>query len=484
MSGIAINWQGIYGQNNVAAQMLSDFPLTTMESLAIQPLTWQLNQLQQQISTLNQNQQAWQTLQHDAQAFYTALSGLGSGTALQNMSATSNNPSVATAAADGNSPPGTYTMSVQRLAANEIDGTASTAISITSATTALGLATATIGITIGSATYDVGVNSSTTLDGLVTELTQSGAPLVASVGQSGTAYYLQLWGTQTDQTFQYVSGSTALADVGILTSTASGYSVNVVQHATTSSVLFQGATVTNPTNTVTNVIPNVTLNLAGVGSTAITITPNYTADSSSVQQVFQDWQQWVSDTYNLAFGTLPQASTASGGQTSFPSNPNQVIHSPVPMAEMNQLASAMTQYVDPATGYSLGSLGVAFDSSTQNFTVNSSTLTAALQTNLAGVQQFFQQLASTALGPMVNAFGAASNSTTAEVQTQDSNQLNYVQQQQTLVQDEIQQALQNARSQYSAFVKTLNQLAQVQSLFAANLNVSNSNNGGSGGTLL
>ncbi|MCL4319051.1 MAG: hypothetical protein M1596_04055, partial [Firmicutes bacterium] len=250
MSGVAVNWAGVYGNNNVAAQMLSDLSLSNMESLAIEPLTQQLNTLQQQLSTLQSGSSAWTTLQGDAGSFLTGLNNLAS-TTLQAMQASTSDPNVATAAADGNAPTGTYALTVDQLAEPEIDGTASTAIAITNPNAALNLSTATVAFVVGGTTVSIAVNSTTTLNQLVSAVDQSGAPVDAQAAQSGSNYYLKLYGTQTDQAINYINGTVALSDVGIFSSTATGYQLNQVQQATVALVSYQGATVSNSTNLYT-----------------------------------------------------------------------------------------------------------------------------------------------------------------------------------------------------------------------------------------
>ncbi|MCL4494836.1 MAG: flagellar filament capping protein FliD [Firmicutes bacterium] len=476
MSGVAVNWAAVYGNNNVAAQMLSDLSLNEMESLAIEPLTQQLNALQQQLQTLQKNSSAWTTLQGDAGSFLTGLQGLGS-TSLQAMQASTSNSNVATAAADGNAPAGTYSVKVLQMAQTEIDGTASTAISITNPNAALNLSTATVAFVVGGTSVSVAVNSTTTLNQLVSDINQSGAPVDAQAAQSGSNYYLKLYGTQTDQTINYINGTVALSDVGIFSSTSSGYQLNQVQAATVALVSYQGTTVSNATNLYSNLIPNVTLSLASTGSTNVIISPNYSGDTQSISSVFQDFNTWVKDTQNLAYAVNLGSASTSTGAGSYQFNGNQVIHSPVPMMDLNQVASQLVAYKNPQ-GMSLGALGITYDYKTSTFTVNSSTLTSAMQSNLSGVQQFFQQLVNT-ISPMIKNFSQTTTpGVTADAITNDSNQENQINQQISNMQEEIKQAIANAKAQYSAFVDTMTTLAQSENAFNSFTRQGNTQNGG------
>ncbi|OLZ11735.1 flagellar filament capping protein FliD [Sulfobacillus thermosulfidooxidans] len=473
MSGIAINWTAIYGNNNVAAQMLSDLSLNEMESVAIEPLTQQLNALQQQLTALQNNSSAWTTLQGDAGSFLSGLQSLGS-TGLQAMQASSSDPNVATAAADGNAPSGTYSLNVLQLAQTEIDGTASTAISITDPNVALNLSTATVAFVVGGVTVSIGVNASTTLNQLVNDINQSGAPVDAQAAESGGNYYLKLYGTQTDQTISYINGTVALSDVGIFSSTSSGYQLNQVQAATVALVSYQGATVSSATNIYSNLIPDVTLSLSSTGTTNVTISPNYSQDVQTIQSVFDNFNTWVKDTTNLANAVIPTSTSSSTANGTYQLNNNQVIHSPIPLTELDQVASQLASYTN-SQGMSLGTLGISYNSKTGTFSVNSSVLTAALQSNLSGVQEFFQQL-SGAISPLVSDFSQTTQpGVTADALNNDSNQETQIQQQIANVQQEIKQAIANAQKQYNAFISTMTGLAQSENAFKAFLQ----QNGGS-----
>ncbi|AUW95057.1 MAG: hypothetical protein C7B44_11410 [Sulfobacillus thermosulfidooxidans] len=481
MSGIAVNWTAVYGTNNVAAQMLSDLSLNEMESMAIEPLTQQLNTLEQQLTALQNNSAAWTTLQGDAAAFQSGLNSLGSSTALQAMEAVSSNTAVATAAADGNAPPGTYAIDVSQLATSEIDGYASTAMTITDPTAALGLAATTVAFSIGGVSVSIAVTSTTTLDQLVTDINQSGAPVQAQAAQSGSDYYLKLYGTVTDQAISYTGGSAALASVGILTSTSSGYTVNSVQVAEPAVVQFQGATVQNTTNLFTNLIPDVTVQLASTGTTDVTVSANYSQDAQSIQAVFNDFNTWSKDTWNLAYATEqgPAASVSSSTASSYQTNPNQVIHSPVPMNELNQVTQQLASFQD-SQGLSLGSLGITYNAQTATFSVNMTTLTSALQNNLAGVQSFFQQMAQSPPGivqGLAGFSGSGSLSVAGTAITSDTNQESQTNEQITQLQSEIQQAIAAAQTQYDSFVSTLSAMAETENAFSAYAQQTNGQNG-------
>ncbi|MCL6564471.1 MAG: flagellar filament capping protein FliD [Firmicutes bacterium] len=460
MGGISLNYTSLFGQNNVAAQMLSDMPLTTYESLAIQPLAQELNSIQLEIQSLQQQNSAWQSLQGDAQAVWGDLQSLANSQTLNAMTATSSDPNVMTGTAGANAPPGTYLMTVVQLAQAEIVGAGST--TITNPDTALNLSQATLTISWGTSQVSIAVTPSTTLNQLVTSINQSGGPFVAQTVQVGTNYALELFGTQTAVNFSFGGSTSDWQSVGILNSSGQP---NILQAATSAEIQFQGSTITSTTDTFASVLPNVTLQAQGLGSTAITIGPNYSADAQAVQQFVQDWNQWVQDTYKLAFGTQPFTSSA-GSSVSVNLNSNQVIQSPVPMMEVNQIATELAGFIDQTSGYSLGQLGVQFQNGSFSLSVNTSTLESQLSQNLNGVHQFFVALAST-VGTAIQNFSGSANSTISQVLAENNQQIAQEQQQQTTIQTEEQQTIQSAQAQYMAFLKALNQMMAQQNVFNA-----------------
>lgn len=69
-------------------------------------------------------------------------------------------------------------------------------------------------------------------------------------------------GLKLTKLFLNINGTVVLSDVGIFSSTSSGYQLNQVQAAPVALVSYQGSTVSSATNIYNNLIPNVTLSLS------------------------------------------------------------------------------------------------------------------------------------------------------------------------------------------------------------------------------
>lgn len=475
-----ISWTSVFGQNNTAAQMLSDIPFKTFEGLQTQGLDTQVAQLEQQIAQIQQQSKAWTLLQTDAQAFVTSANALGDPSVWNATQATSGDTGVANAAADASAVPGTYNVQVQQLAVQEIDGLAPS-VALTSTTEALGtlnsaFTAATLAFTVGGATYSVVVTASTSLASLAAALNATGAPVDANIVTSGSASYLEMIGTHPDQPIVYGGSATSAATadweaVGLLTSTGS---VAVVQAAQPALVTMGAASISSATNTIGTLIPGVTLTLNGIGSTAVTVSADPGAGENAVQGLVANWNQWVTDTFSVAWGPMP----GTGATV----NPYQQIHSDMPMMTLNDLSNQWSDL--QIDGESFAALGITWNGSTSGqptLQANSASLAAALQANPASVAAFFQALASTAAA-WANGFATGTDSTTGSTLNGLSQQQQQLQT--TITQDntEIAQIEKAAQTQYLAWATQLTDLAsqenQTNAIMGSLLNPNSNNAGG------
>ena len=469
-SSMWLNYTNIYGSNNTAAQMLNDIPESSFIGLATEGLSMQLAQIESQISTIQTQQSAWTTLQSDAAAALSDLQTMSLSSTWQALTASSSNGNV-TAAVDSSANAGVYMVSVVSLATQEIDGTAATTGSISSTVTAIGLAAATISFTMAGNTYSLAVSASTTLAGLASDINALGAPVTAQVEMSSTGYYLSLFGTQTGASISYSGDQADWASVGLLSSTGT---VNVVQAASNAQLSLGGNIYTSSTNTFSSVIPGMTIQAANIGEATITVSPDTQAMTQSVQKLVTDWNQWVTDTQTLAFGTLPNSnlSSISGFQT----NTKQVIDSTQPMMSLDQIEEQISSFTSNGLGIAGVGLSVG-QNDTPTLSLNAASLTQALSTNPSSVQSFFTALA-TAIEPSLTNYSSGAQSITGAALSNLTQSLSGEQQQASQLSTEISNAQQNALTQYKAFSQALSKLAQEGTMFAYLQNQSTPNNSG------
>jgi len=467
-TGQSIDWAAIYGSNNIAAQMLSDMPFSTYENMQVSGLANQLSTIEQEISQVEHQDSAWTTLQGDAGSVNSAFSALANSANFLGASATSTNSAVLQATADNTATPGSYTVTVNQVAAQEIDGTDSTGLSITQSTTALALGTTSVDLTIGGTAYSVAITPAMSLSSIATAINESGAPVSALVEQDSVnnTYYLSVFGDTVGQSIQYGGSTSVWSDVGILSSTGT---VNQVQAAAQAEIsVGTGNVYTSASDTFSNVLPGVTIQAASTGTATITVSPDSGQAVNTVKTLVSNWNQWVSDTQNLAFGTLTSVSSSG----TFTRNPNQVLTSPIPMSDLNSLTQSLLN--TSANGYSLADVGITFNSQDQ-MTVNQSTLQQALSANASGVQGFFAALASVA-APVLTDYAVGPNSVTGTSLTLGKNQLTQYEQQASAIETEVTNQQTQAQASYADWTKGLEQWAQTQEMMQVfnNQNASNS----------
>lgn len=455
---LSMNYGSVYG-NNVASSMLNNIPEKSFVELATSGLNTQLGEIQSQVKQVQSQQKAWSALQSDAAAASAGLKSLENPTTWQAMQAKSSNANIS-AAVDNSAQAGTYTVSVSQLATQEIDGTSSTAIAISSPSTALGLASGSMAWKIGGHTYSVAVSSTTTLNQLAASIsTASGSPVKAQVEQSSQgSYYLSIFGSKTGASIGYSGPSGDWADVGVLASTGS---VNVVQAAQNAHLTMGSNAYTSATNTFSSVVPGMTIKAATTGSATIQVNSDVQAMTSNVKKFVSDWNQWVKDTQKYAFGTLPNTSLSS--TSSFQNNPNQIIQSPQPMSALDGIESTMASY--HVHGLGLAGVGLKVgQNDSPTLSLNTASLAQALTNNPSGVEGFFQSMASV-MAPMIGDFGSGPTSITGTALANIGTTLSQDKQQETQLKTEMSNAQSNAITQYDAFSQTLGKLANESNMF-------------------
>ncbi|MCY0881210.1 MAG: flagellar filament capping protein FliD, partial [Firmicutes bacterium] len=322
----------------------------------------------------------------------------------------------------------------------------------------------------------VSVSSSTTLAQLAQAINQAGSPVDAQVEKSGSGdYYLEMFDTKTGQSMSSssdFSGEKAdWADVGLLTSTSSGYTVNVVQQAQDAQISLGSNTYSSSTNTFSGVIPGVTIKALATGTSTIAVTTSTSSVLGSIKKAVDAWNAWAKNTEKLAFGAVP---SSSGGGSSFGANPNQELATPVPMQVIDSLENILTSTT--ANGLSLGSIGITVSSSSPTFSINTASLSSALQNNLSGVQALFNAINhnnGTAFDTGITNFAgggssaASSRSVTQTAIANDKNQVTQMQSEITQYNAQITATDASALTEYQQFQQMLGSMAQTDEMLAA-----------------
>lgn len=327
--------------------------------------------LQSQISALTQIQTEATNLDNDMLNLNSIAGPLSA------MTVSSSNANVVTASAASGSSVGNHVVVVNSLA---------TTASWTSGTFASGstaLPAGSFTITTGGSSTTITTDGTQTLSDVATEINSDKLGMTASVITDATGSRLALVANSSGAASNFTIGS----------SDSSGFGFAQAASGSNASLTVDGISISSASNSVTGVIPGVTLSLLSADpgvQVSLGVAPDASQIASALQQFVTDYNTLVTDlssqfTFNgTSEGVLATDSTVRGLQ--------------------NDVLSALDFTYAPASGSTtipnLTALGISVDN-TGKLTLNTSTLQSALQNNFADVQSFFQ---GTALNGFANSF--------------------------------------------------------------------------------
>lgn len=253
--------------------------------------------LQNQVTALDSQTSALQTIESDLTNLQTAVQALTDPLgAFGDVTVNSSNNDVVSATADNGTAAGSHTITVNSLA------TTSAAYSAAQPSATSALPTGTLTIQVGSNSADaltVPVDTNTgdpdTLGALASYINQQNAGVTASVITDSSGAILSL----VSQT----SGSAGVLTITDDTGSGGGLGITMVTDSqgndlgTDASLTVDGVPVTSGSNTVTGVIPGVTLTLSGTSSNPVTldIQPDLTQVSTGINNFVSAWNQLMDD---------------------------------------------------------------------------------------------------------------------------------------------------------------------------------------------
>lgn len=319
--------------------------------------------LQSQISALTQIQTDASTLDNDVQNL-NSLTG-----PLSAMTVNSSNSNVVSASAASGSAVGNHEVVVNTLAT-----TASwTSGTFASSSTALPAGSFTITPESGTATT-ITTDGTETLSGVASQINSDDLGVTASVITDATGSRLALVANSSGSASNFTITSTDPAGFGFSQAATGG----------NASLTVDGISISSASNTVTGVIPGVTLSLHSADP-GVDVSLGVTPDTSQIQTALQ---QFVTD-YNTVVSDLSAQYTFSSTSGS-----EGVLASDSSVRDLqSDVLSALDYTYTPASGSTtvpnLSSLGISVDNNGQ-LSLDTSTLDSALQNNFSDVQSFFQ----------------------------------------------------------------------------------------------
>ena len=331
---------------------------------------------QTQISVFNQ-------IKNALDSFESVVNGMNTSSGFISRASTMTDSSVATATVDSTAQPGSHTIQVTSLAQfqRQISDTSyasSSSLNFNSGTITIGKTGSTD--TPVSITISEGQNS---LSGIVSAINGSGANVSATIINDGSGYRLIVTGKDTNNYTMDASGLTTapLAPNGDVYEAPTFANGTGYLEGQPSSFTVDGIAMTRTSNSVSDVIPGVTLNLLKDGGSSTTLT--VTSDIAGVTAKINSFV----NSYNTAMTLLSKQSsydstTKTAGTLAGDSTVRDI---------KRQLQSVISSAVSGVNGNLnvLSSIGISTNYQDGTLKVDSTKLATALNTNFDAVADLF-----------------------------------------------------------------------------------------------
>lgn len=352
---------------------------------------------------------AYGTMTSALSSFQTAVHALSTASSFNAQTVTSGSPSVFTATANGSSTIGNYAVTVNQLAASQKLASAGfanvTDVAATAGTT----------LTIAFGTYTAGTNTFTanaakanisipitaannTLAGVRDAINASNSSVSATIVNNGTTNQLVVTSKDTGAVNSLkISGVTQLAYDPTLTV---GNTMTQTQAAKDALLNIDGIAIVKASNTITDAISGVTLNLLSVSTGGVTANMGVTSNQSAVQtsvSAFVDAYNKL-DTTMRSLTKFDPTGAASG----------VLLGDATARTVTSQIKSVMTQALGGSgTINTLSQIGVSFQATGQ-LALDSTKLATALTNNFSDIATLFTASAK-ATDPLITYSGSTSN---------------------------------------------------------------------------
>ena len=356
-----------------AAGMLSgldvDGLVTSLMQIERQPLT----NLQSKTASFNSKLSAFGTLKSAVSTFQTAVKALG-GDALRALTTTSTKPDIVgiSATTNGGAAAGSYSIEVSKLA------TADKLVSSGVATSTTFSGAGSMEIKIGDKTTTVSLTDGN-LNALSSAINKANAGVTATILNDGTQDRLVITGNQTgSDNAVSITGTGTLAQFDTASGTTSMTRSQTAQNA---EMKIDGIAVSKASNTVTDAIKGVTLNLqqTNVGSP---VTVSLAKDTSTISKnisAFVDAYNTLATAVNKQ--TSYNATTKTGAVLNGDASARSILTS---------IRAELGKAVSDAGGLkTLSDIGIAFQRDGTLKLEKPAKLEAALASNFEGVSSLF-----------------------------------------------------------------------------------------------
>jgi flagellar hook-associated protein 2 len=376
----------------------------------------------------------------------SALASLGSN---KSLGASSTNISVATATVSGTPQTGTYTVSnITSLArqASSVSGGFSNASSATVAGSGKYLQLA-----VGSSTWDLNLTEATNnLNGVRDAINNLGAGVTATIITTG--------GTTPEYHLSITANNTGANPIELRTATGDS-TTNILQTLDAGSdaqFKLNGQSVTRKTNSITDVIPGLTLSLSGTTSGSDSAQITVSSDRSGLSAALNNLVR----TYNAVVDSVDQQTGKDAG----------VLSGDISIREVREAMTALVSYTGTGSIQSLTDLGISLDDK-GNMSFDSSAIDNLSDDQLAGAFSFLGS-ATTGLGAVASQLTGLSDPATGLFEQQQADYDKTVQSmsdQIAAISDRIQNMQLTLQAKLQAADALLAQLDQQQGMLTASI---------------
>ncbi len=326
----------------------------------------QVQQLQSEQSTFSSQTSALQQIQNDLNNLQSAEQALSNPLgALNAQTADSSNSNVLNATADGTATAGVHTITVNSLATTSSYYTNDVATGDTA---------------IGTGSFQLQIGSNTPVPITVDSTNNTLNKLAASINSQNLGVSASVVNDANGARLALVSNSTGAPGDLTVSGNTTGLNFTKAVTGSNASLTVDGIPISSTTGTVTGVIPGVTLQLGSPSASPVSLTIG--ADTTSATNAINNFVS----AYNQAINDINvQFAVNSDGSGGGPLEADGSIRD-----AQAQLLSAISFATSGNNGaVNLASIGVNLNND-GTLSVDSGTLQSALQTNFAGVQNFFQ----------------------------------------------------------------------------------------------
>lgn len=353
--------------------------LTAAEKATLTPITKQQSSYSAKLS-------GYGTLKSSLEAFQTANTALSKAD-LFTATTTASTTTAFSATTTGNAIAGKYTISVTQLAQAQTLTTSKTqADSKTAIATSDSVLTIQQGGDKKPVTIDISAANSS-LAGIRDAINNAKAGVSASIINVGGAYRLSVTSNDTGKDNAMtlsVSGDSALQSFmgynGVKDGDGNGMTESVT--AQNAKLTVNNVAIENSSNTISDALEDITLNLNDVTSGNQTLT--ITQDTTKAQSAIKDWVT----AYNAlqdTFSSLTKYTAVDPGSDSQSTNNGALIGDTTLRTIQTQLKSALSNTLSSSTYKTLAQIGVTSDPSTGQLEVDDDKLSAALKKDSSAV---------------------------------------------------------------------------------------------------